>query len=152
MSAGGAPVRIEVMHGVNLDQLGRREAAHYGTLSFPELERRISAMAGELGMKTRFFQSNFEGEFIEHLHGLGTMVEGILINPGAWTHYSWAIRDALAIADLPTVEVHLSDVDAREEFRRVSVIRDLCIATVKGKGPDGYRDALVRLSEELAKR
>jgi 3-dehydroquinate dehydratase-2 len=147
---GGAPVRIEVMHGVNLDQLGRREAAHYGTLNFPELERRISSFAGELGMKTRFFHSNFEGDFVEHLHGLGTMVEGILINPGAWTHYSWAIRDALAIANLPTVEVHLSDVDAREDFRRVSVISDLCIATVKGKGPDGYRDALVRLAQELA--
>ena len=150
MSGGSAPVRIEVMHGVNLDQLGRREAAHYGTLNFPELERRISGFAGELGMKTRFFQSNFEGDFVEHLHGLGTMVEGILINPGAWTHYSWAIRDALAIANLPTVEVHLSDVDAREDFRKVSVVRDLCIATVKGKGPDGYRDALVRLAQELA--
>jgi 3-dehydroquinate dehydratase II len=78
------------------------------------------------------------------------MADGILLNPGAWTHYSWAIHDALAIAGLPAVEVHLSDVDAREEFRRISVVRDLCIGTVKGKGSDGYRDALALLSQELA--
>jgi 3-dehydroquinate dehydratase-2 len=101
-------------------------------------------------MVTRFMQTNSETEFVEHLHGLQGMADGIVLNPGAWTHYSYAIRDALAIAALPAVEVHLSDVDAREEFRRVSVVRDLCIATVKGRGPDGYRDALVRLSEELA--
>jgi 3-dehydroquinate dehydratase-2 len=142
--------RIEVMHGVNLDQLGRREAKHYGTVTLDELERRISDTGRELGLVTRFFQTNSEAEFVEHLHGLEGLADGIVMNPGAWTHYSWAIRDALEIAGLPTVEVHLSDVDAREEFRRVSVVRDICIATVKGKGPDGYRDALVRLSQELA--
>ena len=145
-----APPRIEVMHGVNLDQLGRREAQHYGTVTLDELERRITAFGAELGMVTRFVQTNSETEFVEHLHGLEGMADGILLNPGAWTHYSYAIRDALEIAALPAVEVHLSDVDAREEFRRVSVVRDLCIATVKGRGPDGYRDALVRLKEELA--
>ena len=145
-------LRIEVMHGVNLDQLGRREAAHYGTITLDALERRISGFGAELGMRTRFLQTNSETEFVEHLHGLDGLADGIVLNPGAWTHYSWAIRDALAIANLPSVEVHLSDVDEREEFRRVSVIRDLCIATVKGKGPDGYRDALVRLREELAER
>jgi 3-dehydroquinate dehydratase-2 len=144
------PLRIEVMHGVNLDQLGRREAEHYGTVTLDELERRISEFGGELGLVTRFFQTNFEGEFVEHLHGLDGLADAIVLNPGAWTHYSYAIRDALAIAQLPAVEVHLSDVDAREEFRRTSVIRDLCVATVKGRGPDGYRDALVRLTEELA--
>jgi 3-dehydroquinate dehydratase-2 len=138
------------MHGVNLDQLGRREAEHYGTVTLDELERRITGFGAELGMVTRFLQTNSETEFVEHLHGLQGMADGIVLNPGAWTHYSYAIRDALAIAALPAVEVHLSDVDAREEFRRVSVVRDLCIATVKGRGPDGYRDALVRLSEELA--
>jgi 3-dehydroquinate dehydratase-2 len=138
------------MHGVNLDQLGRREAAHYGTVTLDELERRITAFGAELGMVTRFMQTNSETEFVEHLHGLEGMADGIVLNPGAWTHYSYAIRDALAIAALPAVEVHLSDVDAREDFRRVSVVRDLCIATIKGRGPDGYRDALVRLSEELA--
>ena len=145
----GALRRIEVMHGVNLDQLGRGEAQHYGTLTLRDLERRIDGFAGELGLSTRFFQTNSEGEFVEHLHDARDMADGIVLNPGAWTHYSWAIRDALAIAGLPAVEVHLSDVDAREEFRRVSVVSDLCIATVKGKGPDGYRDALARLAQEL---
>ena len=141
--------RIEVMHGVNLDQLGRRDPAQYGTLTLDRLEYRIEAFGRELGLTTRFFQTNSEEEFVEHLHRLEDIADGIVMNPGAWTHYSYAIRDALEIAHLPTVEVHLSDVDAREEFRRVSVIRDLCFATVKGQGPDGYREALTRLKEEL---
>ena len=142
--------RIEVMHGVNLDQLGRREATHYGTVTLDELERRISGFGRELGLVTRFFQTNSEAEFVEHLHGLEGLADAVVMNPGAWTHYSWAIRDALAIASLPTVEVHLSDVDAREEFRRVSVVRDLCLETVSGEGPDGYRRALQRVHKELA--
>jgi 3-dehydroquinate dehydratase-2 len=101
-------------------------------------------------MEPSFSQTNHEGDFVERLHRAGESADGLILNPGAWTHYSYAIRDALAIAQIPAVEVHLSDVDAREEFRRVSVISDLCIATVKGKGPDGYRDALVRLAQELA--
>jgi len=141
--------RIEVMHGVNLDQLGRRNPDHYGGLNFDRLEQRIGGFARELGLTTRFYQTNSESEFVEHLHRIHEMSDGIVINPGAWTHYSYAIRDALEIADLPTVEVHLSDVDAREDFRRVSVVRDLCIATVKGQGVDGYRAALTRLKEEL---
>jgi 3-dehydroquinate dehydratase-2 len=141
--------RIEVMHGVNLDQLGRRNPDHYGGLNFDRLEQRIEGFARELGLTTRFFQTNSEHEFVEHLHRIHEMSDGIVINPGAWTHYSYAIRDALEIAGLPTVEVHLSDIDAREEFRRVSVVRDLCFATVKGQGPDGYREALTRLKEEL---
>ena len=145
----GALRRIEVMHGVNLDQLGRREAEHYGTVTLSELERVISGFAAELGLSCRYFQTNVEGEYVENLHDARDMADGLLLNPGAWTHYSWAIHDALAIAGLPAVEVHLSDVDAREEFRRVSVVRDLCIGTVKGKGPDGYRDALALLSQEL---
>jgi 3-dehydroquinate dehydratase-2 len=146
----GALLRIEVMHGVNLDQLGRREAEHYGTVTLSELERMISGFAAELGLSCRYFQTNSEGEYVEHLHDARDMADGIILNPGAWTHYSWAIHDALAIAALPAVEVHLSDVDTREEFRRTSVVRDLCIGTVKGKGPDGYRDALALLSQELA--
>jgi len=141
--------RIEVMHGVNLDQIGRRNPEHYGGMHFDRLEQRIGEFARELGLTTRFYQTNSESEFVEHLHRIHEMSDGIVVNPGAWTHYSYAIRDALEIADLPTVEVHLSDVDAREDFRRVSVVRDLCIATVKGQGVDGYRAALTRLKEEL---
>jgi 3-dehydroquinate dehydratase-2 len=142
--------RIEVMHGVNLDQLMRRNPVHYGDLSFDELERRISDNAAELGLETRFFHTNHEGEFVEHLHRLEGLADGIVLNPGSWTHYSYAIRDALELTGLPAVEVHLSDVDSREEWRRKSVIRELCIARVAGKGPDGYRDALESLRAELA--
>jgi 3-dehydroquinate dehydratase-2 len=142
--------RIEVMHGVNLDQLGRRDPEVYGGLSFDRLEQRIEDFARELGLVVKFFQTNSEGEFVEHLHRLEDMADGIIVNPGAWTHYSWAIHDALEIAALPTIEVHLSDVMSREEFRRVSVVRDVCVATITGRGPDGYRDALTRLKEELA--
>jgi 3-dehydroquinate dehydratase II len=141
--------RIEVMHGVNLDQLGRRNPEVYGGVTFDRLEQRISAFGRELGLTTRFFQTNSETEFVEHLHRIEELSDGILLNPGAWTHYSWAIRDALEIAGLPAVEVHLSDVENREEWRRVSVVRDLCVATVSGRGVDGYRDALARLKEEL---
>jgi 3-dehydroquinate dehydratase-2 len=141
--------RIEVMHGVNLDQLGRRDPSHYGGLTLDELEERISDFAHELSLQVRFFRTNAEGDFVEHLHGLPGMADGIVLNPGAWTHYAWAIHDALEIAGLPAVEVHLSDVQAREEWRRTSVVRDLCVATVSGRGPDGYRDALERLKEEL---
>jgi 3-dehydroquinate dehydratase II len=146
---GSTNNRIEVMHGVNLDQLGRRNPEHYGGLNFDRLEQRIEFFARELGLTTRFFQTNAEDEFVEHLHRIHEMSDGIVLNPGAWTHYSYAIRDALEITGLPTVEVHLSDVDEREDFRRVSVVRDLCFATVKGMGVDGYREALARLNEEL---
>jgi 3-dehydroquinate dehydratase-2 len=141
--------RVEVMHGVNLDALGRRPAAHYGELTFVQLEQRIGEFARELGLEVRFFQTNKEGEFVEHLHRLEDLADGIVLNPGAWTHYSWAIYDALEIAGLPAVEVHLSDVMAREEWRRTSVVKDLCVATVAGQGADGYREALGRLKEEL---
>ena len=123
--------------------------ANATTARADRLEMRIGEYARELGLTTRFFQTNSESEFVEHLHRIHEMSDGIVVNPGAWTHYSYAIRDALEIADLPTVVVHLSDVDAREDFRRVSVVRDLCIATVKGQGVDGYRAALTRLKEEL---
>lgn len=144
-----APDRIEVMHGVNLDQLGRRDPGHYGALTLDELERRIETDAAELGIGVRFFHTNHEGEFVEHLHGLRGMADGVILNPGAWTHYAWAIRDALELAELPAIEVHLSAVDEREPWRRVSVIGDLCLARVSGRGPDGYREALERLRAEL---
>jgi 3-dehydroquinate dehydratase-2 len=141
--------RVAVMHGVNLDQLGRRPATHYGTVTLMQLEARISAWAAELELAVQFFQTNHEGAFVEELHRLEDTVDGLVLNPGAWTHYSFAIRDALEIVGLPAVEVHLSDVHARERWRSLSVIQDLCVATVAGKGPDGYRDALVHLRGEL---
>ena len=142
--------RIEIMHGVNLDQLGRRDPSHYGSLTLTQLELAISHAARDLGLLTRFFQTNHEGDFVEHLHRLEGLADGIVLNPGAWTHYSYAIRDALELAGLPAVEVHLSDVDAREPFRRQSVIGDLCFARVAGKGQHGYTEALTRLREEMS--
>lgn len=144
-----ASYRIEVMHGVNLDMLGQRDPALYGTLTLSELEQQVDGFAAEFGLRARFFQTNFEGELIERLHLLREDADGIVINPGAWTHYAWAIRDALEIAALPTVEVHLSDVKAREPWRQISVIEDLCIASVSGQGLEGYRIALQRLRAAL---
>ena len=141
--------RIEVMHGVNLGELGRRDPEIYGDLTYVQLERRIAEFGRELGLETRFFQTDHEGEFVERLHKLEGLADGIVLNPGAWTHYSWAIHDALELSGLPAVEVHLSDLDRREEWRRLSVIRDLCLARVAGQGVDGYRAALQRLREEL---
>ena len=143
------PRRVGVVHGVNLDALGRRPATHYGDLTLDRLEQRVAAWARELDLEPRFFQTNHEGEFIEHLHRLDGLADGIVLNPGAWTHYAWAIRDALEIAALPAVEVHLSDVQGREEWRRHSVVGDLCVATVAGQGAEGYREALARLKTEL---
>ncbi|MGZ6697176.1 MAG: type II 3-dehydroquinate dehydratase [Solirubrobacteraceae bacterium] len=145
----GNPQRIEVMNGVNLDQLHRRPPGHYGPLSYDQLERAIGGYAREVGLGARCFQTNAEHEFVEHLHRLEGMADGVILNPGAWTHYAWAIRDALEICALPAVEVHLSDVKYREEWRRRSVIEDLCVASISGKGPEGYREALALLAREL---
>ncbi len=143
---------MEVMHGVNLDQLGRRDPEVYGGLSFDALELRIEREARALGLQPRFFHTNHEGEFVEHLHRLEGLADAIVMNPGAWTHYSYAIRDALELAGVPAVEVHLSDVRAREEFRRVSVFDGLTarIGVVSGKGPAGYREAFELIRGELA--
>ena len=148
---GEARNRVEVINGVNLDQLGRRDPALYGSLTLAELQSRVEQDAHELGLVVRFLQTNHEGELVEHLHRLAGVADAILINPGAWGHYSWAVRDALEIAALPTVEVHLSDVQAREEWRRHSVIADLCVAKISGRGPDGYRDGLKVLRDELGR-
>jgi 3-dehydroquinate dehydratase II len=141
--------RVDVMHGVNFDVLERRPGGHYGGLKLTELELRIKRFAGELGLEPRFFQTNHEGEFCEFLHRAGESADALVLNPGAWTHYSWAIRDALEVSRLPAVEVHLSEVDDRDDWRSVSVIRDLCVGRVQGKGVDGYRDALEIVGKEL---
>jgi 3-dehydroquinate dehydratase II len=141
--------RVAVLHGINLDALDRRPAEHYGGLTFMQLEQRIERFGHELGLEMAFFQSNHEGQFVEELHKAPDYADGLLLNPGAWTHYSWAIHDALELSGLPAVEVHLSAVDQREEWRRISVIRDLCVGVVQGKGVDGYRAALEMLKEAM---
>jgi 3-dehydroquinate dehydratase II len=141
--------RIEIMHGVNLDVLGSRDPEHYGTATLPELEVKVKRFAVELGFEPVFSQTNHEGEFCETLHDAAETAAGLVLNPGAWTHYSYAIRDALELTGLPAVEVHLSAVDEREEWRRTSVIRDLCVGRVQGKGVEGYREALALLREAL---
>jgi 3-dehydroquinate dehydratase-2 len=145
----GSRNRVEVMHGVNLDQLGRRHPEHYGGLSYRELEVRLVDYGRELGLEVSLFQTNHEGEFVERLHRLEGLTDAVVLNPGAWTHYSWAIHDALELSGLIAVEVHLSDIKAREPWRHLSVIEDLCVATFAGKGAEGYREALQRVKEEL---
>jgi 3-dehydroquinate dehydratase II len=141
--------RVAVLHGVNLDALDRRPAEHYGGLTFTKLEQRIDGFARELELDARFFQTNHEGEYVEEIHKASDYADGLLLNPGAWTHYAWALRDAVEVSGLPAVEVHLSDVMQREEFRRVSVFEGVCVAKVSGKGVDGYRDALAALKDVL---
>jgi 3-dehydroquinate dehydratase II len=143
--------RVDVMHGVNLDTLGQRDPAIYGTETLSELEVKVKRFATDIGLEVSFWQTNHEGEFCEWLHRAGQQADGLLLNCGAWTHYSYAIRDALEVASLPAVEVHISNIEGREEWRRLSVIRDLCLGHVHGKGVDGYREALELLNDELAK-
>lgn len=145
----GAHNRVTVMHGVNLDQLERRPSAIYGDLSFDQLEFRVREYGRELGLELQFFQTNHEGNFVEHIHKLDGLADGVLLNPGAWTHYSWAIRDALDVAGKPAVEVHISDVANREDWRSVSVFDGLVAAKISGKGLEGYREGLEVLAREL---
>jgi 3-dehydroquinate dehydratase II len=143
--------RVEVLHGVNLDMLGSRDRDIYGDFTLPELEVRIKRFAREMRLEAAFFQTNSEGEFVEHLHRLPEIADAAIVNAGAWTHYSWAIRDALDLTGMPTVEVHLSDISKREEWRRHSVFEglDVIVAQIYGKGPEGYQDALRLIAERL---
>jgi 3-dehydroquinate dehydratase II len=141
--------RVAVLHGVNLGALDRRPAEHYGGLTFTQLERQIERFARELGLDARVFQTNHEGEYVEEIHKASDYADGLLLNPGAWTHYSWALRDAVELSGLPMVEVHLSDVENREPFRRVSVFEGVAVAKISGKGVEGYRDGLIALKEVL---
>jgi 3-dehydroquinate dehydratase II len=135
-------VRIEVLNGVNLDLLGRRDPKMYGGIGLDELETRIYAWAAELDCNVRCRQTNNEGEYVEFCHEALEWADAIVANPAAWTHYSYAIHDALELFSGPIVEVHLSNVDDREDWRRHSVIADLAAKRIMGKGPDGYREAL----------
>jgi 3-dehydroquinate dehydratase-2 len=141
--------RVAVLHGVNFDVLERRDPSLYGGGSLSQLEGQVQRWANELGLEPLFFQSNHEGEFVEFMHRLRELADAVLVNAGAWSHYSWAIADALAVADVPAVEVHLSDVERREDWRAVSVFDGLVIGKVAGKGAEGYREALGLLAAEL---
>jgi 3-dehydroquinate dehydratase-2 len=141
--------RVAVLHGVNFDVLERRDASIYGGISLSQLEAKISDWAHELSLEPIFFQTNAEGEFCEYLHRSVEMADSAIVNAGAWTHYSRAIADALELTRLPAVEVHLSDVESRDDWRRLSVFDGLVLAKVSGKGPDGYREALGLLAREL---
>jgi 3-dehydroquinate dehydratase-2 len=145
----GAHNRVAVLHGVNLDTLGRRDPEIYGTETLRQLEYRIHEIGRELSLEISFFQTNHEGEFCEYLHRLPEAADAALINAGAWSHYSWAIRDALEVAGKPAVEVHISDVESRDDWRSVSVFDGLVAAKISGKGIEGYREGLEVLQREL---
>ena len=135
-------MRVEVLNGVNLDVLARRDPDLYGGMSLHELERRIYAWGNDLDLRVRCRQTNSEGQYVDWLHEALDNADALVLNPAAWTHYSYAIRDAVELFPGPVVEVHLSNVEEREEWRRHSVIADLAAARIVGKGPDGYREAL----------
>ena len=135
-------MRVAVLNGVNLDVLGRRDPKVYGGISLAELESKIYAWSKDLQCTTRCRQTNHEGQFVEWCHDALDWADGVILNPGAWTHYSYAIRDAVELFTMPVVEVHLSRIEEREEFRRHSVLSDLATNRITGKGPDGYREAL----------
>jgi 3-dehydroquinate dehydratase-2 len=141
--------RVAVLHGVNFDILERRDPELYGGRPLSELEHQIQSWANELGLEPLFFQTNYEGEFVEYLHRLPDLADSAIVNAGAWTHYSRAIADALDVARLPAVEVHLSDVENRDDWRRESVFDGLVLAKISGKGAEGYREALALLAGEL---
>ena len=143
-------MRIDVLNGVNLNLLGRRDPATYGEESLQDLETQVYAWARELDLQVRCRQTNHEGEYVGFIHHALGAADGLILNPGAWTHYAWAIRDALEPFDKPFVEVHLSNVDDREEWRRFSVLADLGGLRVVGKGFEGYREALRMLGEQRA--
>ena len=140
--------RVAVLHGINLGALDRRPAEHYGGLTFTQLEQLIAKYGRELGLQCNFFQSDQEGDFVEELHKTLRLRRRRVLNPGAWTHYAWSLRDAVEICGLPVIEVHLSDVDSREPFRHLSVLEGVRAGRVSGHGVDGYREALEMLKEK----
>ena len=135
-------MRIAVLNGVNLDVLGRRDPELYGGLALSELETRIYEWALELECSVRCRQTNDEGEFVDWCHEAYDWADGVIVNPGAWSHYSWAIHDAVELFNVPVAEVHLSNINEREEWRRFSVLEDIAAGRFIGKGPGGYREAL----------
>jgi 3-dehydroquinate dehydratase II len=143
-------VHVHVLNGVNLGMLGKREPDLYGKLALNELENRVYAWARELGLTARCMQTDFEGEYVQAIHEAIRTAGAMIVNPGAWTHYSYAIRDALAMLTTPIVEVHMTDVAHREPWRRHSVIEDVVAQRIIGKGVDGYRLALEWIAAQPA--
>jgi len=142
--------RIVVMNGINLNMFGKRDPAQYGTATLDDINKAVAALAGELGLEVEFFQSNCEGEFVEKIHAVhqdGTA--GLLVNAGAWTHYSYGLMDALAILKIPVIEVHMSNVHAREEFRHFSVLSKVTRGCVAGFGLNSYLLALRAVADLL---
>ncbi len=143
--------RIAIINGPNLNMLGTREKSVYGEKNLEAINAEIAREAAELGASVSFFQSNSEGELIDYIHACRNNNDGIVINAGAYTHYSIAIRDAIASVSLPTIEVHLSNIHAREEFRHTSVIAAVCLGQISGFGADSYMLALRALVRALVK-
>ena len=151
--ADGALKVLWLIHGVNLDMLGRRAPEHYGTLTLDDVCAQVTARAAGCGLSVRTFQTNHEGELIDHLHALARgdePADAVIVNPGAWTHYSWALHDALELLACPIAEVHLSAIDEREAWRRVSVVADLAAVRVSGEGAAGYLRAVDELRGLIA--
>ena len=145
-------MKLLLINGPNLNTLGRRQPEIYGSTTLPQIEERVRQRAGELGAEIEAFQSNVEGDIIEFLQQRAGEAAGALINPGAFTHYSLALRDALEATELPFIEVHISNIHAREEFRHHSVLADLAIGQVSGLGWRGYLAALEALVGILKER
>ena len=142
-------MRVAVLNGVNLDVVGRRDPELYGGLSLNQLESRIYEWGRELELQVDCRQTNSEAEYVGWCHDALDWADGVIVIPGAWSDYSYAFRDAIDLFSVPVVEVHLSNIEEREEWRRHSVIADLAAARVIGKGPDGYREALEFLAEQM---
>ena len=148
-------MKILIVNGPNLNNLGKRDAAHYGTITLAEIESRVRNRAAELGASATFFQSNHEGAIVDAIQAEADGADGAIINAGALTHYGYSMRDALADARLPIVEVHLSNIHARDEYRRHSVIADMAVGQIAGLGWRGYLyalDFLVSLIAETERR
>ncbi len=140
---GARAMQILVLHGINLNMFGQRDPAQYGTATLADIDAQLQALADELGVQVESFQSNFEGAFCERIHrAFQDRVDAVLINAGAWTHYSYGVRDAVAILKCPVVELHMSNVHAREAFRRESVLADIVMGQICGFGADSYLLAL----------
>ena len=142
-------LRVLVMNGPNLNLLGTRETDVYGTATLEDIEGMVVGRAADLGVDVTFYQSNHEGALIDRLQDAQGTCNGVVLNPGAYTHYSYAIRDAIAAIGLPVVEVHLSDINEREDFRAISVTAPVCISQISGLGPDSYLEGLETLVSHL---